>query len=310
MIYMDLLLIIIFSLLLDLVWGEPPSFIHPVVYMGKIIDFLKLHLIKYQSRTSGFYLTFLLLTLFIIPTYFIIQSAQAYLLIYIIISAIILFTTFAIKELLNSIQKVKIDIKTDINQARLSISYLVSRDSTILSKEELISATIETLTENITDSVVSPLFYTFFLGVLGGVAYRVVNTLDAMVGYKNKENINIGWFPARLDDMANFLPARLTGLLIVFSAVFIGLNWRRSYQTMMKDANKTPSPNSGYPMAAAAGALGIQLKKKGYYTLGESINSLNVDKIDQALLLSKVTIILFLVLSFITFAVIMYISNY
>jgi len=305
---MDILFIIILSLLLDLSWGEPPSFLHPVVYMGKIINFLKPHLIKYENKISGFYLTFLLLSLFIIPTYFIIQFVQSYFLIYIILSAIILFTTFAIKELLNSIRAVKKNIKSDINEARQSVSYLVSRDTSVLTKEELVSATIETLTENITDSVVSPLFYTFFLGVLGGVTYRVINTLDAMVGYKNKENINIGYFPARLDDIANYLPARLTGILIIFSALLIGLNWRRSYYTMMKDAKKTPSPNSGYPMAAAAGALGIQLEKKSYYTLGESINSLNVDMIDQALLLSEMTIILFLVFSFIIFAIVIYIN--
>ena len=84
------------------------------------------------------------------------------------------------------------------------------------------------------------MFYTFFLGVLGGVAYRVINTLDAMVGYKNDENKNIGWFPARFDDLANYIPARLTGVIIVLSAAFMGLDWRRSYRTMMKDAGKTP----------------------------------------------------------------------
>ena len=128
-----------------------------------------------------------------------------------------------------------------------------------------------------------------------------------MVGYKNKEYINIGWFPARLDDLANFLPARLTGILIIFSALLMGLNWRRSYYIMMKDAKNTPSPNSGYPMAAAAGALGIRLDKKNYYSLGESINSLNESMIDQALLLSKVTIMLFTLLSIVIYTIIFYI---
>ena len=304
---MYILFIIILSLLLDIFFGEPPSFLHPVVYMGKIINFLKPHLIKNENKISGFYLTFILLSLFLIPTYFIIQFTQFNFLIYILISALILFTTFAIKELLSTVQRVKNDIKSDINQARKSVSYLVSRDTSHLTREELISATIETLTENITDSVISPLFYTLFLGVLGGVAYRVINTLDAMVGYKNKEYINIGWFPARLDDIVNFLPARLTGILIIFSALLMGLNWRRSYYTMMKDAKKTPSPNSGYPMAAAAGALGIRLEKKSYYTLGESINSLNECVIDQALLLSEVTIILFILLSIVIYMMIIYI---
>lgn len=302
MIHMELLFIILLALLLDLFWGEPHSSIHPVVLMGKLIDFLKPHLIKYRNRSSGFFLTFLLMSLFVIPTFLILQLAQLNIIIYIILSALILFTTFAIRGLLNSANQVKEELNTDINQARKSVSYLVSRDTSQLSETELISATVESLTENITDSVVSPLFYAFFLGVVGGVAYRVINTLDAMVGYKNEEYEYVGWFPARLDDLANYLPARLTGLLMVLAAAFMGLNWRRAYHIMIRDARKTPSPNSGYPMAAAAGALGIRLEKKGVYVLGEAINPLNSEVIDQTLLLTEITIIFFLVISFVIFA--------
>lgn len=307
---MELLFIILFAIFLDLLWGEPPTSIHPVVLMGKLIDFLKPHLVIYKNKLSGIFLTVLVLSLFLIPFYFILQFAQFNLIIFILVSGFILFTSFAIKGLINSAQVVKQYINTDINQARLMVSYLVSRDTTRLSKEELVSATVESLTENITDSVVSPLFYTFFLGVLGGVAYRVINTLDAMVGYKNEENINIGWFPARMDDLANFVPARITGLIIVLSAAFIGLDWRNSYRTMMKDARKTPSPNSGYPMAAAAGALGVRLEKKGCYVLGENRKPLNGEMIDQAVLLSKITIIFFLIISFLVYALVITLITY
>lgn len=299
---MELLFIILLAIILDLLWGEPPSSVHPVVLMGKIIQFLKPHLSTHQNKSSGIILTFILLALFAIPAYFILQLAQFNVFFYILLSGIILFTTFAIKGLLNSAYLVKNDLDTDLLKARQSVSYLVSRDTSNLSQDELVSATIESLTENITDSVVSPLFYTFIFGVLGGLVYRVINTLDAMVGYKNPENINIGWFPARMDDLANYLPARITGLLIVVSAAFMGLNWRKAYGTMIKDARNTPSPNSGYPMAATAGALEIQLEKKGYYTLGESHNSLNTEMIEQAILLSQVTIIFFMVGSFVVFA--------
>lgn len=296
---MELLFIILLAIFLDLLWGELPSKIHPVVLMGKIIDLLKPHLSLYKNKLSGMFLTGILLILFTIPTHFIIQFSQINYLIYFLTSAIILSTTFAIKGLIETVEEIKQYIDIDIVKTREMVSYLVSRDTSTLSEAGLISATLESLTENITDSVISPLFYTFFLGVVGGMAYRVINTLDAMVGYKNEENINIGWFSARLDDLANYIPARITGVIMVISAAFIGLDWRTSYRTMIADASKTPSPNSGYPMAAAAGALGVQLEKKGYYTLGKKINPLNKEKINQALLLSKITIILYLTIYFI-----------
>jgi adenosylcobinamide-phosphate synthase len=215
----------------------------------------------------------------------------------IIVSSILLSTTFSIKLLISSANNVKTDLNNDINKAKKSVSYLVSRDTSQLSYEKVISAVIETLTENITDSVVSPIFYTFILGILGGIAYRVVNTLDAMIGYKNPKNINIGWFPAKLDDILNYLPARITGVLIILAAFILKLNWRNSYRIMIRDANKTPSPNSGYPMAAAAGALGIQLIKPGSYKLGDPINNLNCETITETIKLTKVSIIIFLMLS-------------
>jgi adenosylcobinamide-phosphate synthase len=180
----------------------------------------------------------------------------------------------------------------------------VSRDTSKLSYENIISAVIETLTENITDSVVSPLFYTLILGIPGGIGYRVVNTLDAMIGYKNLENINIGWFPAKFDDILNYLPARITGLLIVISALLLKLDWKNSFKIMIRDAKKTPSPNSGYPMAATAGALGIQLNKPGFYKLGDHLNELKLETITATILLTKISIILYLIFSTILFLLI------
>lgn len=294
---MELLSIILLAIILDLVWGELPSSIHPVVIMGRLINYLKPNLLKLKNRSSGVFLTTILLAVFTIPLYFILQLLELNLIIYILASAVILFTTFAVKGLIVSAHQVKEQLDVDIDSARKQVSYLVSRDTTNLTKEELSSAAVESLTENITDSVISPLFYTFLFGVLGGMAYRVINTLDAMVGYKDEINRDIGWFPAKLDDVVNFIPARLTGVLMVASAAFMGLDWKNSYKTMMIEARKTPSPNSGYPMAAAAGALGVQLEKKGVYTLGDAKNTLNTDAIELAIQLTQMTVIFFLVIS-------------
>jgi adenosylcobinamide-phosphate synthase len=303
---MELLFIIMLAVLLDLWLGEVPASIHPVVMMGKFIDFLKPHLLKYQNKFSGMVLTFIVMVIFIIPLYFILGFIQFNLIIYILTSGFILFTTFAIKGLLDTTRQFTEYLDQDLEQARHSVSQLVSRDTSNLSREELASAALESLTENITDSVIAPLFYTFLLGVLGGMAYRVINTLDAMVGYKDPVNKDIGWFPAKLDDVANYLPARITGLLIVVSASFMGLNWRASYDTIRRDARKTPSPNSGYPMAAAAGALGVQLDKKQTYILGDKINLINREILEQALILTQITVLFFLIISSVIYTSILF----
>lgn len=299
------LLIILIALIIDVLFGELPGKIHPVVWMGKLIDVLKNYLINYRNKFSGIILTLLMLITFTLATYVLISLSAGTYIIYILVSSIVLSTTFAIKVLLSSAEGIRKDINYDIDIARKNMSYLVSRDTKNLTIEEIVSATIETLTENITDSVIAPLFYAFIFGVPGAVAYRVVNTLDAMVGYKKPETIKIGWFPAKLDDILNYLPARITGIMVVVASLFLRMDWRNSYKIMIRDARNPDSPNSGYSMAAAAGALGIKLKKIGYYEIGDNLDHLTTDKISDALKLTKVTIILFLIFAVFIYVIIM-----
>ena len=301
---MDLLLIIIIAIVIDVILGEPPAKIHPVVWMGKVIDFFKGYLIDYRSKISGIILTFLVVMIFTLATYVLLHLSVFNYILYILISSVILSTTFAIKVLLTSAGSMKNDIDHNIEKARKSMSYLVSRNTKELNEEDLTSATIETLTENITDSIIAPLFYAFIFGVLGAVVYRVINTLDAMVGYKTPEKIKIGWFPAKLDDVLNFIPARITGILVVIAAAFLRLNWRNAYKIMRRDARKPDSPNSGYSMAAAAGALGIKLEKIGYYKIGDELSPLTTDKITEAVLLSKITVLLFILIATVLFGIV------
>jgi adenosylcobinamide-phosphate synthase len=297
---LSILAIILIAVVIDLLFGELPTKIHPVVFIGRIIEIFKNLNRKYtflNKRIAGAFLTIFLIILLSLIFAFIIWIFKFNYILMIIISSILLSTTFSIKFLINSADNVKTDLNNNIDNAKKSVSYLVSRDTSQLSYDKIISAVIETLTENITDSVVSPIFYTFILGVLGGITYRVVNTLDAMIGYKNPKNINIGWFPAKLDDILNYLPARITGILIILAAFILKLNWRNSYKIMIRDAKTTPSPNSGYPMAATAGALGIQLTKPGCYKLGDPNNNLKSETITEAIQLTKISIILFLILS-------------
>ena len=297
------LFIIIIAVVIDVIFGEPHAKIHPVVWMGKLIDFFKEHLISYRSKISGIILTSLVVMIFTLATYVLLHLSAFNYILYILISSIILSTTFAIKVLLTSAENMKNDIDCNIEKARKSMSYLVSRNTMELTEEDLISATIETLTENITDSIIAPLFYAFIFGVLGAVVYRVINTLDAMVGYKTPEKIKIGWCPAKLDDVLNFIPARITGILVVIAAAFLRLNWKNAYEIMRRDARKPDSPNSGYSMAAAAGALDIKLEKIGYYEIGDELSPLTTDKITEAVLLSKITVLLFILVASVLFGI-------
>ena len=300
---MDLLIIIIIAIIIDVLFGELPAKVHPVVWMGKLIDTFKEYLINYRSKISGIILTFCTVTIFTLATYVLLYMSSFNYIVYVLLSSLILSTTFAIKVLLTSAENMKNDINYDIKQARQSMSYLVSRNTAELNEEDLVSATIETLTENITDSVIAPLFYAFIFGVPGAVVYRVTNTLDAMVGYKTPEKIKIGWFPAKLDDILNFIPARITGIFVVIAAFFLRLNWKNAYKIMRRDARKPDSPNSGFSMAAAAGALDIKLEKRGYYNIGNNLSQLSTDKITEAILLAKITILLFILVVSVVFGI-------
>ena len=319
---MELLIVLIIALIIDLSIGELPSQIHPVVWMGKCIDIIKKPLLDLGNRVSGFFITLFILLMFLSLFYLIIDLFINFNYLLYIVGALLLSTTFSIKFLLESVEVVRTDLDKSLEKARASLSMLVSRKTSQLTPEEVCSATVESLTENLTDSVTAPIFYLAIFGILGviiqktvfmgtteesshlplilgllaAVTYRVVNTLDAMVGYKDKIYMDMGWFPAKADDFLNFLPARITGGLVVISSSFMGLNWRKSWHIMIRDASNTPSPNSGYPMAAAAGALRVQLIKPGVYSLGDKICSLHLGKITEALLLSKVTITVFLAL--------------
>ena len=177
-----------------------------------------------------------------------------------------------------------------------------------MSESFIVSAVIESLTENITDSYVAPIFYYAILSIvilikpfnnqlfyllLIPMLYRMFNTLDAMLGYKTEELINIGFFPAKTDDVLNYIPARIAGFYVVISAYLLKLDGKNSFKIMKRDARNCPSPNSGFTMATTAGALNIQLIKKDTYILGDANKSIDNEDITRAVNLSKLTIILF-----------------
>jgi adenosylcobinamide-phosphate synthase len=153
----------------------------------------------------------------------------------------------------------------DLTAARRKLSHIVGRDTSHLDEQEMLRAVIETVAENISDGVVAPLFYFTLAGPAGMAVYKATNTLDSMVGYKSERYRDFGWAAARLDDVLNFVPARLTAVLIWAASACLGLDLRRSVQAVWRDAWRQPSPNAGYPEAAVAGALQVRLGGLNYY---------------------------------------------
>ena len=306
-VYKYIILSLIFSLLIDLIIGELPTKIHPVVIIGKIIDYFKNIFIKFNSRWSGFFTTIftIIISCLILLLIMLISSVNDVL--FIIIYSIMLSSTYSIKMLLSTAKSIENDLKEDLDKARKSVSYLVSRDTGELTESFIVSATIESMTENITDSYIAPIFYFAAISIIFIIfdinyfivllfvpfIYRISNTLDAMLGYKTDELINIGFFPAKLDDFLNFIPARISGIFVIISAYLLRYNGKNAYRIMKRDARKCPSPNSGYTMATAAGALDIQLIKKDTYILGDNTHEISVLDIKKAIKLTSMTIGLF-----------------
>jgi adenosylcobinamide-phosphate synthase len=172
--------------------------------------------------------------------------------------------------------------QNDPEQARKWLSWIVGRDTETLDEPEMIRATVETVAENLSDGVVAPLFWLAIAGPAGMAAYKAINTLDSMVGYKNEKYREFGWASARIDDVANYIPARITAVLIWISALLPGFAAKRAIRVTLRDGGSQPSPNSGYPEAAVAGALGVQLGGLNFYQsrpspkarLGDAVNLL------------------------------------
>jgi adenosylcobinamide-phosphate synthase len=241
--------------LLDLLFGDPYSFPHPVRFIGKLIEYLELLLRKLNhDRFAG-----ILLVIFTVSiTYGIAYYMSA---VSAVIEIILIYTIFSAKCLADEARSVYSALENnDIREARRRVSFLVSRDAAELDEKAVIRATVETVSENIVDGVISPLFYLFIGGAPLGMAYKAASTLDSMVGYRNEKYIKFGWAGARLDDLLNFIPARITAFVILpLSALACGMSAGNSFRVMLRDRSKHGSPNSAHPESAVAGALGCIL---------------------------------------------------
>ncbi|WP_027355394.1 adenosylcobinamide-phosphate synthase CbiB [Desulfofundulus thermocisternus] len=264
--------VVIAAYVLDLLVGDPPWFPHPVIYIGKLIAALEkfFRLVARNPsalRLAGVFLAATVVGLSYLVTNFLIRLAElVHPWLALGVEIWLIATTFAVRGLAGAARDVLIPLsRGDLELARRKVSLIVGRDTRALDGRGITRATVETVAENIVDGFVSPLFYALIGGAPLAMAYRAVNTLDSMVGYRNEKYRDLGWASARLDDIANFLPARWTGLLLVAAAWLTGRRAGSAWRVIKSDARYHPSPNSGIPEAAMAGALGVRLGGLNYY---------------------------------------------
>jgi len=302
--------LVIAAFVLDIIAGDPQWSYHPVRLIGKSIAGMEYILLKlpFTKRILG-----VLLLLFIAGGTFLISGSilsltrQIHPLCKAIAGLLIIYFTISVKGLADETKEVIVSLENnDIEDARRKLSRIVGRDTKHLNKEQIVRACLETVAEGCVDGILSPLFYCFIGGPAAGMTYRAVNTLDSMVGYKNVKYAKLGWASARLDDIANYIPARLAGIFIPMASFICGYSFMESLRTVLQDGKKHESPNSGLPEAAFAGALGVQLGgpstyhgelvKKPY--IGIEKEQLTLELLEKGIRLMYTTSILFLICGF------------
>lgn len=255
--------IVLAAAILDLILGDPRALPHPVVAIGRLISFLepRLRRMFHSERMAGCAL--LVMTVGISYGCAALLLGGAYALAPdagIAVAVYLSWVSLAARSLHAESSKVAQALERgDLPDARTALSYIVGRETEQLEEPEIVRGAVETVAENTGDGVIAPLFYLMLGGPALAIAYKAVNTLDSMVGYKNERYLQFGWASARFDDLANFIPARLTGLLMVLAAPICALSGKGAWRIMRRDCRNHSSPNSGFPEAAAAGALGVRL---------------------------------------------------
>jgi len=296
------------AMLLDLLIGDPRVLHHPVIYIGTLINWLELVLASLLDNRyfAGCVLCATVLLMTSGVTWLVLLVANLFHpLIHGAISLYLAYTTLALRQLhIESREVVRLVEAGQMDAARRALSLIVGRDTAQLDEEQILKACIETVSENTSDGVIAPLFYLFLGGPVLAMLYKAANTLDSMVGYRDDRYRELGWASARFDDLMNLVPARLTGLLMVIASFPLGLNPWASFKVMVRDARKPSSPNAGYPEAAAAGALGVQLGGPAVYfgewvekpTLGDPDRRVTIDHYRAVVRLMYVTTFLALAL--------------
>ena len=236
--------------LLDFFIGDPSRLPHPVVWFGKMISFGEHRLNKGLYRMAKGAVMAIALILMVFFAVWVLKRLVPNMLLWLVLDTIIIFYCLAGTTLIREVREVFLALDRSLEEGRKQVARIVGRDTSALSAQEVRTAALETLAENLSDGVIAPLFWLALLGTPGMLAYKMVNTLDSMIGYRTERYKDFGCWAARIDDVANYIPARLTALLMVIASGKLAL-----LKFVWKNGRKHASPNSGYPEAALAGIL-------------------------------------------------------
>ena len=306
--------IAILAFVIDTIIGDPHSKFHPVALIGRLISFLeRLYYNKEDGNNKKFFYGAVLVLLVLFITYDV--AAGIIQLAYFIpwewgvelVEALLLAFTISPKSLAKAGRGIyALLITGELEKARKQVGWIVGRDTDKLDEAEIARATVETIAENTVDGIVAPLFFFVLGGVPLAFLYRAANTMDSMLGYKNEKYLYFGKAAAKLDDVLNYIPARITGVLFVIAASLLGFDAKNALQMMRRDADKHPSPNGGYAEATMAGALHIRLgginsyfgKKTFRAYMGEAIEATAPKHIMEAIRMMYTATVLFLILAY------------
>lgn len=312
---MEILVAALIGFLLDLILGDPQWMPHPIRLIGFLIskgeEFTR-KIIPKNEFLAGMILTIFVVGIsFIVPFGILFVAGNINIYLKITIESIFIYQIMATKSLRTESMRVhKYLEKKDILNSRKYLSWIVGRDTENLNESQIIKATVETVAENTSDGVIAPLIYIMIGGAPLGFLYKAINTLDSMIGYKNDKYMYFGRFAARLDDVANFIPAIIASYMMIISSIIMKLDYKNAVRIYKRDKNNSSSPNSAKTEAVTAGALQLQLLGDAYYfgklvkkkTIGDDIRKIRIQDIVTVNNLMYTTSIL----SLIVFSVIRY----
>jgi len=314
---MDILLTtFIIAFFLDLIFGEPGTVFHPVVWLGKVIDTLANLGLKINKKIAkkayGFFILIFLSSFSILLGYLIQNIMIGYInqIITILLLSYLIKSCFSFNLLVTSAYSVYTALNEgNIEKGRVLVGNIVSRDVSNLNNEEIISAAIESTAENFVDSFLSPIFYFLLFGLPGILCFRVVNTLDAMIGYKNTKWSDIGFASAKTDDILNFIPSRISVALLLISYIPLYVKDRRyrdkqqnrhMLKNILNERKNVESPNSGYPMASISEILRVRLTKRSCYLIGSDYNFPATGDIVKTIIIVSIASLITVVISVLT----------
>jgi len=305
------LLIIPLAYILDLVFGDPQWHWHPVRLIGKLIERLenKLNTAKLNKIFCGAVLVILVVGLTVFGVGGILKLARLiHPFLFYIVSTLFIYFSLSIKALAAEAVKIYKNLESgDIQKARNNLSLIVGRDTLELNEQEIIRATVETVAESTMDGIIAPLFYAFLGGPVMVWVYKVINTLDSMVGYRNERFKEFGYVSAKLDGLLNFIPSKITCFLISVSILCCGKRWLDSLKEAGRYLLNGPGVNSDAVEAAMAGGLGIQLGGANFYDsvaihkpfIGQAVEPLNIKHIRQSVNIAYISSALMLIMGII-----------